>query len=131
MTSWVSALELVSLDAGSATVRLQTGHAQVRGFLTPTRLAQLSELMRPITGRTVHVKLDEPRGPQAEAQDRSSKRGSAVDIESALQLPLVRELVNEFKGDASIVGLEDDPDDPAPGSDADQETESDENYEHK
>jgi len=131
MTSWVSALELVSLDASGATVRLQTGHAQVRGFLTPTRLAQLSELMRPITGRTVHVKLDEPRGPQAQPRDRSGKRGSAVDIESALQLPLVRELVNEFKGDASIVGLEDDPDTLSPGRDADQETESDENNEDK
>jgi len=116
MTSWVNALELVSLDASGVTVRLQTGHAQVRGFLTPTRLAQLGELMRPIIGRSPHVKLDAPRGPEADSPPRGGPRRTSVDIDAAMQLPLVRELVDESKGDASIVGLEDDPDAPGSGS---------------
>jgi len=113
MTSWVSALELVSIDAGTVTVRLQTGHSQVRGFLTASRLGQLGDLMRPILGRSVHVKLDAMAGPTADRQASSgqrSNRNQSVDIEAAMQMPLVRELVDEFKGDASIVGLEDDPD---------------------
>jgi hypothetical protein len=121
---WVGSLRLSRFDGDSAHLTTVPGRRELLRFVTPQRSEQLAQLFRQVLGRPIRVDVGVSTGDGAESDGAArvgsdpSGSGASSDRDTvqrgrALELPLVRQVMEHF--DASVVAAHRKP---AAGTDA-------------
>ncbi|QQE11564.1 DNA polymerase III subunit gamma/tau [Planctomycetota bacterium] len=111
--AWLKFFQLVSLGEKEGVLALTTGEVGILRIVnTPDRMRALAAELEPYIGRRVNLKIDTSITPAQTAPARGGRQNQAPrqmsqnDRQEALDLPLVRKVLEVFP-DAIMVGLSD------------------------
>jgi len=128
--AWVDKVELAGVDAktGTCRIRPRQGHRDIAGFLSSRQCDRLAAELTKLTARRCRIELIEAgTAAQADEQGPAGREGPA-DVRAgqrrkALDLPLVKDVINAFP-DAKFVDARQDPEQ-APATEGSDERSAD------
>ncbi len=95
--AWLGAMELASLEGQVARLRAKPGRRDVMRLMSDSRRSQLAQMLGEATGRSWRVEVTAPAGLEAGGgHEEGSGHGAAGDRQAALDLPLVRQIMDQF-----------------------------------
>jgi len=99
---WVQSLTLTRIDGDQAHLAIQPGKRDLYRFITQDKRDQLGQLLSSIVRRTLRVQISPPSAA-AESANRPTNDNKQSNIQQAMALPLVRQVMETF--DASIINV--------------------------
>ena len=109
--TWIRGLQVVRLTGDTLHLVTRPGQRDLLNFVTAARRDQLAGLIETVTNRRVRIELAaaEPAGQSAaDQQGPATDRGAGTfdrgKQQAALELPLVREVMDVFR-DATLIGV--------------------------